>query len=143
MRDIRTLDMFAGIGGFRSGLERIGGFSFVGHCEIDKYANQAYEAIYQPKGELYYTIWEVYTSFGVDLGEYDNAHPLSKKSFKIGLSDEKSAIDLHNQNCTVLPQMIAVSSCSKVTIPPRGTGSAVTPFVQSRFPLSMISPVQE
>lgn len=54
MQKIRTLDMFSGIGGFRSGLERIGGFSFVGHCEIDKYANQAYEAIYQPKGEIYY-----------------------------------------------------------------------------------------
>lgn len=54
MQPIRTLDMFSGIGGFRSGLEAIGGFSFVGHCEIDKYANQAYEAIYQPKGELYY-----------------------------------------------------------------------------------------
>ena len=54
MQPIRTLDMFSGIGGFRSGLEAIGGFSFVGHCEIDKYANQAYEAIYQPKGEFYY-----------------------------------------------------------------------------------------
>lgn len=54
MKPIRTLDMFAGIGGFRSGLERIGGFSFVGHCEIDKYANQAYTAIYQPKGEIYF-----------------------------------------------------------------------------------------
>lgn len=51
---IRFLDMFAGIGGFRSGLERIGGFECIGHCEIDKYANQAYNAIYEPKGELYY-----------------------------------------------------------------------------------------
>ena len=30
--------MFAGIGGFRSGLTRAGGFRCVGHCEIDKYA---------------------------------------------------------------------------------------------------------
>ena len=43
---IRFFDMFAGIGGFRSGLEVIGGFECVGHCEIDKYANQAYNAIY-------------------------------------------------------------------------------------------------
>ncbi|WP_294445849.1 DNA cytosine methyltransferase, partial [Ruminococcus flavefaciens] len=27
--------MFAGIGGFRSGLERVGGFECVGYCEID------------------------------------------------------------------------------------------------------------
>ena len=46
--------MFAGIGGFRSGLEAIRGFECIGHCEIDKYANQAYNAIYKPKGEVYY-----------------------------------------------------------------------------------------
>ena len=40
---IRFFDMFAGIGGFRSGLTAVGGFECVGHCEIDKYANQAYE----------------------------------------------------------------------------------------------------
>ena len=51
---IRFFDMFAGIGGFRSGLEAVGGFQCIGHCEIDKYANQAYNAIYEPKGELYF-----------------------------------------------------------------------------------------
>ena len=48
---IRFFDMFAGIGGFRSGLEAIGGFKCVGYCEIDKYAKQAYEAIYDTGGE--------------------------------------------------------------------------------------------
>ena len=51
---IKYFDMFAGIGGFRSGLEAIGGFECVGYCEIDKYANQAYEAIYDTGGELYF-----------------------------------------------------------------------------------------
>jgi len=51
---IRFFDMFSGIGGFRSGLENVGGFRCIGHCEIDKYANQAYNAIYEPKGELYF-----------------------------------------------------------------------------------------
>ena len=51
---IRFFDMFAGIGGFRSGLEAVGGFKCIGHCEIDKYANQAYNAIYEPKGEIYF-----------------------------------------------------------------------------------------
>lgn len=51
---IRFFDMFSGIGGFRAGLEAIGGFECVGHCEIDKYANQAYNVIYEPKGELYF-----------------------------------------------------------------------------------------
>ena len=47
--------MFAGIGGFRSGLTRAGGFQCVGHCEIDKNANASYTAIYEPgKEERYY-----------------------------------------------------------------------------------------
>lgn len=51
---IRFFDMFAGIGGFRSGLEAIGGFECVGYCEIDKYAKLAYEAMYDTGGELYF-----------------------------------------------------------------------------------------
>lgn len=51
---IKFLDMFAGIGGFRSGLERLGGFECVGYCEIDKYAKQAYDAMYPTEGELYF-----------------------------------------------------------------------------------------
>jgi DNA (cytosine-5)-methyltransferase 1 len=51
---IRFFDMFAGIGGFRSGLEAVGGFDCVGHCEIDKYANQAYNAMYNTEGEVFF-----------------------------------------------------------------------------------------
>lgn len=47
---IRFFDMFAGIGGFRSGLEAVGGFECIGHCEIDKKANTAYCAIYDMSG---------------------------------------------------------------------------------------------
>lgn len=50
---IRFFDMFAGIGGFRSGLEAIGGFECIGHCEIDKQTNTAYCAIYDTEGEYY------------------------------------------------------------------------------------------
>lgn len=46
--------MFAEIGSFRSGLEAIGGFECVGYCKIDKYAKQAYEAMYDTGGELYF-----------------------------------------------------------------------------------------
>lgn len=49
------LDLFAGIGGFRRGLER-SGHTCVGHVEIDKYANRSYMAMYGlnycPYGEL-------------------------------------------------------------------------------------------
>ena len=43
--------MFAGIGGFRAGLTRAGGFQCVGHCEIDKYADASYRAIHDIKKE--------------------------------------------------------------------------------------------
>ena len=51
---IKFFDMFAGIGGFRSGLEKAGGFECVGYCEIDKYAKKAYEAMYDTEREVYY-----------------------------------------------------------------------------------------
>lgn len=46
---IRFFDMFAGIGGFRSGLEAVGGYECIGHCEIDKNANAAYCAMHDTK----------------------------------------------------------------------------------------------
>lgn len=32
---IRFFDMFVGNGGFRSGLEAVGGFECIGYCEIE------------------------------------------------------------------------------------------------------------
>ena len=46
--------MFAGIGGFRAGLDRAGGFLCVGHCEIDKYADASYRAIHNIREEEVY-----------------------------------------------------------------------------------------
>ena len=40
-KTIRYIDMFAGIGGFREGLTRAGGFTCVGYCECDKYAERS------------------------------------------------------------------------------------------------------
>lgn len=51
---IRVFDAFSGIGGFRSGLERVGGFEFVAWCEIDKFAQKAYRALYDTGGEHFY-----------------------------------------------------------------------------------------
>ena len=47
-RIIRYFDMFAGVGGFRAGLDLAGGFQCIGHCEIDKYADASYRAIHAP-----------------------------------------------------------------------------------------------
>lgn len=43
---MKFLDLFAGIGGFRRGLER-SGHDCIGHVEIDKYANKSYMAMYE------------------------------------------------------------------------------------------------
>ena len=51
---IKYLDMYSGIGGFRSALDEVGGFECVGYCEIDKFAKQAYETLYDTEGEMYF-----------------------------------------------------------------------------------------
>ena len=51
---ITYIDLFSGIGGFREGLSRAGGFVCVGHCEIDKYADQSYRALFDTKGEWFH-----------------------------------------------------------------------------------------
>ncbi len=63
--------MFAGIGGFRTGLTRAGGFQCVGHCEIDKYANASYEAIYEPGKEERYYHDATQKSTPADLPDFD------------------------------------------------------------------------
>lgn len=46
--------MFAGIGGFRTGLTNAGDFFMpIGWCEIDKYAQKAYRALYETEGEYF------------------------------------------------------------------------------------------
>lgn len=48
---MKFLDLFAGIGGFRLGMESAG-HECVGFCEIDKFARKSYEAIHDTKGEV-------------------------------------------------------------------------------------------
>ena len=48
---MKFLDLFAGIGGFRFGMESAG-HECVGFCEIDKYARASYKAIHNTEGEI-------------------------------------------------------------------------------------------
>ena len=52
-KTIHYIDMFAGIGGFREGLTRAGNFVCMGHCEIDKYADRSYRALFDTEGEWF------------------------------------------------------------------------------------------
>ena len=48
---MKFLDLFAGIGGFRLGMESAG-HECIGFCEIDKFARKSYKAIHDTKGEV-------------------------------------------------------------------------------------------
>lgn len=47
---MKFIDLFAGIGGFRMGME-LAGHECVGYVEIDKFARRSYESIFDTKGE--------------------------------------------------------------------------------------------
>ncbi|SEF24055.1 DNA (cytosine-5)-methyltransferase 1 [Streptococcus gallolyticus] len=48
---MKFFDLFAGIGGFRMGLESLG-HQCAGFCEIDPFARASYKAIYKTEGEI-------------------------------------------------------------------------------------------
>ncbi|MFD2253071.1 DNA (cytosine-5-)-methyltransferase [Lactococcus formosensis subsp. bovis] len=50
---MKFLDLFAGIGGFRLGMESAG-HECVGFCEIDKFARKSYKAVHNTEGEREY-----------------------------------------------------------------------------------------
>lgn len=63
---MKFIDLFSGIGGFRSALEK-NGHECIGFAEIDKYAIQSYKAIYDTENEI---------EFG-DISKIENLHELS------------------------------------------------------------------
>lgn len=65
---MKFIDMFAGIGGFRSGLEKAG-HECVGYIEWDKYARKSYQAIYDTEGE--FTANDIREVKGIELPDVD------------------------------------------------------------------------
>lgn len=51
--EMTFLDLFSGIGGFRHGFE-LCGIRCVGHCEIDKFAERSYRALYDVKEDEWF-----------------------------------------------------------------------------------------
>ncbi len=65
------LDLFAGIGGFRLGMEQAG-HHCVGFCEIDEFARRSYKAIHNTREEVeMYDITSVSDEFVQSLGPVD------------------------------------------------------------------------
>ena len=68
---MKFLDLFAGIGGFRLGMEQAG-HTCIGFCEIDKFARASYKAIYDTRGEIeMHDITKVTDEFVRGLGHVD------------------------------------------------------------------------
>lgn len=65
---MKFIDLFAGIGGFRSGLEKAG-HKCVGYVEWDKSARQSYQAMYDTQGE--FTDDDIQRTEGIELPEAD------------------------------------------------------------------------
>ena len=90
---IRVFDAFSGIGGFRSAFERVGGFKTVGWCEIDRFAQKSYRALFDTGGEQFYeNIRDIDTS---GLAEFDllvggfPCQPFSVAGKRLGTADER------------------------------------------------------
>ena len=93
---IRYFDMFAGIGGFRSGFEKAGGFECVGFCEIDKYAIMSYKAMYDTEGEVYYDdarkiVPEQLPDIDLICGGFP-CQPFSREGGRAGMSDPRGTL---------------------------------------------------
>ncbi len=90
---IRVFDAFSGIGGFRSALERVGGFKIVAWYEIDKFAQKAYRALYDTGGEQFYeNIRDIdadrLADFDLLVGGFP-CQPFSVAGKRLGISDKR------------------------------------------------------
>lgn len=90
---MKFIDFFAGIGGFRTGLEQAG-MQCVGYVEWDKFARQSYNAIYDTEGE--YTGYDIQDVKGAELPDADiwcfgsPCQNISVSGTRTGLGGEQS-----------------------------------------------------
>ena len=104
-RIIRYFDMFAGVGGFRAGLNLAGGFQCIGHCEIDKYADASYRAIHAPgKEEVYYP--DARTIDPKELPDFDLLCGGFHMDLVMDISDRIYVIDFGRQIAAGVPSEI-------------------------------------
>ena len=97
MNKIKYLDLFAGVGGFRTGLTDVVDFFMpVGWCEIDKYAQRAYRALYETEGE--YFCEDAREIRPEDLPEFDlicagfPCQPFSVSGRRLGFADTRGTL---------------------------------------------------
>ena len=129
---IRVFDAFSGIGGFRSALERVGGFKFVAWCEIDGFAQKAYRALYDTGGEQFYE-----NIRNIDAGELEDfdllvegfpCQPFSVCGARKGFADERG--DLFFELARILESKYHIQLVYKSQQMHRGRLSSQVPIGQ-------------
>ncbi len=95
--NIRYLELCSGIGGFRAGFDRAGGYECVGRSEIDKHADAAYRRAHNiNESEVFYE--DIRTIDTDTLPEFDllvagfPCQPFSHAGLRQGFSDTRGTI---------------------------------------------------
>ena len=74
---MKFFDLFAGVGGFRLGMEAAG-HKCIGFCEIDKFARSSYKAIHDTEGEI-----ELYDATGLTKEENEEASKIQTELYSL------------------------------------------------------------
>ena len=101
MSKLRTLDLFAGIGGFSLGLERTGGFETVAFCEIEEFPRKVL-AKHWPDVPCYRDVRELtaarLAADGIAVDVITGGFPcqdISCAGYKVGIGGERSGLWTH------------------------------------------------
>ena len=95
---MKFIDMFAGIGGFRTGLENTG-HKCVGFIEWDKYARMSYQAMYDTKGE--FTANDIQQVKGADYQQLTFGLLEAHVKTSVLLENKKGSLKVNNPACSL------------------------------------------